>query len=37
LGLGSIVSEGIRGVVLEVQLPEPPLEFEPYAALRELP
>ena len=37
LGLGSMVSEGIRGVVLEVQLPEPPLEFEPYAALRELP
>ncbi len=37
LGLGSMVSEGIRGVVLEVQLPEPPTSPEVYELLREVP
>ncbi|KGQ22379.2 3-oxoacyl-ACP reductase [Thermus filiformis] len=37
LGLGSMVSEGIRGVVLEVYLPEPPTPPELYDLLRELP
>ncbi|MGQ9735745.1 MAG: SDR family NAD(P)-dependent oxidoreductase [Thermaceae bacterium] len=37
LGLGSMVSEGIRGVVLEVHLHEPPQPPELFDLLRELP
>ena len=37
VGLGSMVSEGIRGQVLEVLLPEPPQPPEIYDLLRELP
>ncbi len=36
LGLGSMVSEGIRGVVLEVQLPEAPLDQD-LVFLKEVP
>ncbi|WP_018467753.1 SDR family NAD(P)-dependent oxidoreductase [Calidithermus timidus] len=37
IGLGSMVSEGIRGQVMEVLLPEPPQPPELYDLLRELP
>ncbi|WP_119278596.1 SDR family NAD(P)-dependent oxidoreductase [Calidithermus roseus] len=37
IGLGSMVSEGIRGLVMEVLLPEPPQPPELYDLLRELP
>lgn len=37
LGLGSMVSEGIRGQLLEVLLPEPPQPAEIYDLLRDLP
>jgi len=36
LGLGSLVSEGIRGQIVEVLLPEPPAP-EPYDFLQDLP
>ena len=37
LGLGSMVSEGIRGQMLEVVLPDPPQQAEIYDLLRDLP
>ena len=37
VGMGSMVSEGVRGVVLEVELPEPPPSPEIYELLREVP
>jgi NAD(P)-dependent dehydrogenase (short-subunit alcohol dehydrogenase family) len=37
IGLGSMVSEGIRGQLMEVLLPEPPQPPEIYDLLRELP
>ena len=37
VGLGSMVSEGIRGQLMEVLLPEPPVPPEIYDLLRELP
>ncbi|AFV75311.1 dehydrogenase of unknown specificity, short-chain alcohol dehydrogenase like protein [Thermus oshimai JL-2] len=37
LGLGSMVSEGIRGALLSVQLPEPPMPPELYELYREVP
>jgi NAD(P)-dependent dehydrogenase (short-subunit alcohol dehydrogenase family) len=37
VGLGSMVSEGIRGQLMEVLLPEPPQPLEIYDLLRELP
>lgn len=37
IGLGSMVSEGIRGQLMEVLLPDPPQPPELYDLLRELP
>jgi len=37
VALGSMVSEGVRGQLLEVLLPDPPHQPEIYDLLRELP